>query len=193
MRGWIDCVNAGCRKPRLIYSEKKLSLLETRAVESIVEHNTFCCGVAFDLPVSCQIITTDQRLTCSSPVQNRFYNVKDLDLILVCYRCGEELDEDSIQKFNDLKLKWKTVLPACSGKCSNAPNSGWITKGETKQGTKSSAGKKRKPACSIDLSTFRPRPIEDNFDDWLADSKLAWNQRMFEIRTKRQIKRRRKR
>ena len=72
----------------------------------------------------------------------------------------------------------------------------WITKGQTKQGAKSSAGKKRKPAsipCSIDLSTFRPRPIENNFDDWLADSKLVWSQRRFEIRTKRQIKRRRKR
>ena len=114
-------------------------------------------------------------------------------MILVCYRCGEELDEEAIRKFNDLKLNWQTVLPACSGKCSNAPNSGWITKVKTKRGAKSSAGKKRKPACSIDLSTFRPRPIEDNFDDWLADSKLAWNQRMFEIRTKRQIKRRRKR
>ena len=67
---------------------------------------------------------------------------------------------------------------------------------KTKQAAKSSAGKKSKPASiSIDLSTtsFRPRPIEDDFDDWLADSKLAWNQRRFEIRTKRQIKRRRKR
>ena len=93
-----------------------------------------------------------------------------------------------------LKLKWKTVLPACAGKCSNAPNKGWITKGQTKQGAKSSAGTKRKPAnvISIDLNTFRPRPIEVNFDDWLADSKQAWDQHRFEMRTKRQIKRRRK-
>ena len=70
----------------------------------------------------------------------------------------------------------------------------WTTwkRAHARKGTR--AGKKRKPASiSIDLSTFRPRPIEDNFDDWLADSKLAWNQRRFEIRTKRQIKRRRKR
>ena len=34
--------------------------------------------------------------------------------------------------------------------------------------------------------------FEVNFDDWLADSKQAWDQRRFEMRTKRQIKRRRK-
>ena len=134
-----------------------------------------------------------QLLTSSSPVEKRYYNVKDLDLVLVGYRCGEELDEDAIKKFNELKEQWKTVLPACSGKCSNAPNKGWITTGQTKQGAKYSAGIKRTAnTISIDLKSFRPRPIEASFDDWLADSKLAWRQHRFETRTKRQIKRRRK-
>ena len=126
-----------------------------------------------------------------------------------------------------MTLEWRTVLPACSGKCSNAPKLGWITTGITKKGV--TAGKTKRKRKNIDLRSFVPRPIEGNFDDWLADSKpacnsavsgrgilegrgvdedsdggggqgvcrlpntaLVWDQLLFELRTKRQIKRRRK-
>ena len=102
---------------------------------------------------------------------------------------ARRLDKSAIQKFHTLKQEWKTVLPACSGKCSNAPNLGWITKGVTKKAPKPRP--KRKHVGNIDLCTFRPRPIEGCFADWLADSKLAWEQLRF-VR-KNQIKRRRKR
>ena len=55
-----------------------------------------------------------QLLTSSSPVEKRYYNVKDLDLVLVGYRCGEELDEDAIKKFNEQKRKNKLkVVSIC--------------------------------------------------------------------------------
>ena len=88
-------------------------------------------------------------------------------------------------------MEWKTVLPACSGKCSNAPNLGWTTKGVTKKAHKPRM--KRKNAPGIDLCTFRPRPIEGCFDDWLADSQQAWDQLRFILETRQQIKKRRKR
>ena len=110
------------------------------------------------------------------------------DIILVCHRCGEQLEDGAVQKFNKLKLEWHTVLPACSGKCANAPNHGWVPTGITKKGAKSRPKRKR---VNVDLSTFIPRPIEDGFDAWLADSKLAWSQIRFENRTKHQIKKQR--
>ena len=113
------------------------------------------------------------------------------DITLVCRLCGQELDDDAIQKFNTLKRKWKTVLPVCSGKCSNAPNLGWVTKGATKKALMHRP--KRKFTGNIDVRTFRSRPIEGCFADWLEDSKQVWNQIRFISRTKNQIKKRRKR
>ena len=84
-----------------------------------------------------------------------------------------------------------SVLPACSGKCSNAPNLGWIMKGVTKKARKPRL--KRKYAETIDLCTFRSRPIEVCFADWLADSKQAWDQLRLILRTKKQIRKHRKR
>ena len=98
----------------------------------------------------------------SKPVEPRFFNITSFDVVLVCHQCGEELDDDAISKFNDLKVEWKTVLPACPGKCSNAPNLGWVTRGVTKKTRKPTL--KRKNAVSIDLRTFRPRPIESCFN-----------------------------
>ena len=40
----------------------------------------------------------------------------------------------------------------------------------------------------IDLKTFRPTKIEQSFDDWLADSRPAWSQLLYVLRTQRQIK-----
>ena len=107
----------------------------------------------------------------------------------MCHRCGDELEDEAIEKFNQLKTEWKTVLPACSGKCSNAPKLGWVTSGVTKKGVTAAGSLKRK---HVDLRSFVPRPIEGSFGDWLADSKLVWDQLRFELRTRRQIKRRRK-
>ena len=94
------------------------------------------------------------------------------------------------QKFNTLKQEWKTVLPTCSGKCSNAPNLGWITTGKTKKGLKH---RPKRMLDNVDPCTFRSRPIEDGFADWLADSKQVWDQLRFHVATKNQIKKRRKR
>ena len=63
----------------------------------------------------------------------RARNSRIIDIILVCHNCGAELDEQSVEKFNTLKQQWKKVLPACAGKCSNAPNKGWVTTGITKK------------------------------------------------------------
>ena len=101
-----------------------------------------------------------------------------------------ELSAESIKKFNALKIQWKTVQPACSGKCSNAPNKGWIMKGAIKKGVRPA---KRKHAVSIDLLTFRPPPIEESFQNWLAHSKPAWDELVYMLRTKSLIKKRRKR
>ena len=99
------------------------------------------------------------------------------------------IPDQSVEKFNTLKQQWKKVLPACAGKCSNAPNKGWVTTGITKK-----RYPKRK-RVSIDLRTFTPRPLtgEHSFGDWLNDSKQVWNQLRSEIRANRQITKRRKR
>ena len=158
-------------------------------MDSIMEHRAFMCGVSLELPDFCQVIVTDQRLTCSSPVESRYYNIKSFDIVLVCHKCGESLDDNSVIKFNKLKQQYRTVLPACHGRCSKAPQDGWTMKGVTKKTVK--ALKRKTP--NVDLRTFCPRPIEHSFDGWLADSKQVWNQIIFDNRIKRQIKKRRTR
>jgi len=184
----------GCPKPRLIYAAKKLTTQESQAIESIIEHNAFCCSVPLDIPELCQIITTDQRLTCSSPVEPRYYNIKRFEITLVCHQCGCELDSDAVDKFNELKPQWKTVLPACVGKCSNAPNEGWITKGATKKCAR--LAKRKQVRLNIDLINFRPPPVgvtDNSFQSWLAHSKPAWDELRHALRMQRQKQKRRKR
>ena len=127
---------------------------------------------------------------------SRLYNITSFDIALVCHQCGIELTDDLVQKFNSLKTRWKTVLPSCSGKCSHAPNKGWITKGETKKGGRPQPKRKRN---NIDVLTFVPHSLgvsecvnRKTFKSWLADSKRVWDQLRFDIATKRQIKKRRK-
>ena len=159
-----------------------------------MEHNAFCCGAPLDIPESCQLIATDQRLTCSCPIEPRYYKINRFEITLVCHLCGGELDSDAVDKFNDLKLQWKTVLPACHGECSNAPNEGWTTKGETKKCVR--PPKRNQVRLKLDLINFRPPPIgvtENSFQSWLAHSKPAWDELMHTLRMQRQKKKRRKR
>ena len=52
---------------------------------------------------------------------------------------------------------------------------------------------KRKAAqLKIDLKTYKCTKIEHSFEIWLAESKLAWDQLRYEIRTKRQMKKQRR-
>ena len=68
------------------------------------------------------------------------------------------------------------------------PNDGWVIKTATqKQGVISKAVRKR-PRKHIGLQTFVERKFEVNFADWLTDSKLSWDQRRFEKRAKRRLK-----
>ena len=71
------------------------------------------------------------------------------------------------------------------GKCSNAPNLGWITTGKTKKGLKH---RPKRMLDNVDPRTFRSHPIEDDFANWLADSKQVWDQIRFHLATKNQIK-----
>ena len=121
-------------------------------------------------------------------MEPRYYNIKNFDITLVCRQCGTDLNDSAINKFNRLKQEFKIVLPACTGKCSNAPNHGWTTSGPKKN----VVGQKRKR--NIDVLTFRPRPLGGlkSFPGWLSDSKLLWNELRLNLRVKRQIKKRRK-
>ena len=82
-----------------------------------------------------------------------------------------------------------TVLPACHGRCSKAPYDGWIMNGVTKK----TVNPLKRKTPNVDLRTFSPRPFEHSFDGWLADSRQVCDQLRFELRVKRQIKKRRTR
>ena len=133
------------------------------------------------------LIFTDQRLTCSNPVEARFYKSK-FDYI-PCHKCGAELDADGIEKFHLMKRDYLTVLPCCTGVCAVGPTKGWITKGKSKRNIR--AGKRKAICMNINLTTFQPRPIGntvESLQDWLADSIPAWNQLLSLLKMKRQIK-----
>ena len=66
---------------------------------------------------------------------------------------------------------------------------GWIMNGVTKK----TVNPLKRKTPNVDLRTFSPRPFEHSFDGWLADSTQVWNQLRFELRVKRQIKKRRTR
>ena len=67
---------------------------------------------------------------------------------------------------------------------------GWKMTGKTKRGAlvRGGALKRKAHELQIDLKTFRPTKIEHSFDDWLADSRPAWSQLLYVLRTQRQIK-----
>ena len=133
-----------------------------------------------------QIIFTDQRLSCCNPVEARFY--KNDFGCLPCHKCGAELESDAIEKFNHLKKEFHNVLPCCKGVCAVGPTKGWKTTGKTKTNIRARKRKAVYKYMNIDLKTFKPRPIEESLQDWLADSIPAWNQLLSKLNIKRQIK-----
>ena len=136
------------------------------------------CGMElpFQIPTS-NLIFIDQRITCGKPVEPRFYKC-DFSGGIPCRKCGDDLDEDAVVKFNKLKLDFNTVLPCCSSaSCATGPHDGWKMSGKTKRNIR--GRKRKKKTLDIDLKTFKPRPLGNSIDTlqlWLADSKLAWNQ-----------------
>ena len=98
------------------------------------------------------------------------------------------------------------VLPACKegSDCSSKPNGGWVTLKPKKAGisqakksrqvfrSQKKSTKRKAAQLKIDLKTYKCTKIEHSFEIWLAESKLAWDQLRYEIRTKRQMKKQRR-
>ena len=178
---WIECCE--CQKPRVIYSEEELSNNYIHRIAQLKSEKTWAC--AQQLLSGDQVVIVNQRLLCTSSVENRYYKRKGM--VVVCHSCGSELDEKNLRRFYDEIKNYRTVLPACTA-CSDGPNDGWVIKtAAQKQGVISKAVRKR-PRKHIDLQTFVERKFEVNFADWLTDSKLSWDQRRFEKRAKRRLK-----
>ena len=94
-----------------------------------------------------------------------------------------------------------TVIPACTGKdCSSKPNDGWKVSKPQKQTVmqdkvqkkhKAPVRKRKLASLHIDLETFTPHRIEEDFQRWLADSKPAWSQLTFRLQMNRRLKKNR--
>ena len=137
----------------------------------------------------------DGRLTCVSPIESKYYAMKPQQP-LICHHCGVVLGEAEITKFEQTRLKFNIVLPACDGDCAALPSEGWVTKKPKRVGIqyakKAKKNRKRKiVSLDIDLQTFVPRRIEDGIEDWLADSKPAWNQLLYKLKVQRRLKKKR--
>ena len=141
------------------------------------------------------------NMVCSSKIERQYYKLQ-IDFPVVCYMCGMKLEEDGILKFQKLRTQYKVVLPACDAEdCTAKPNMGGICSSPTKRGVKDSkrakrdakvAGKRNASALSIDLKTFKIRPIGSDFDGWLADSKRVWDQHRYQMIARRRMKKQRK-
>ena len=79
----------------------------------------------------------------------------DFNWGIPCRKCGDDLDEDSVVKFNTLKLDFNNVLPCCSSaSCAKGPQDGWKSSGKTKRHIRSR--KRKQVVLDIDLKTFKP-------------------------------------
>ena len=138
-----------------MHAVNQLSPEDALNVEEIAEKNGFICGMALDFPQNSQhnVIFTDQRLTCNNSVESRFYK-NDFGFI-PCHKCGIDLDDDGIAKFNSLKKEFANVIPCCNGVCAAGPTKGWKTTGQSKRKLRN--GKRKALAMNIDLHQFRSR------------------------------------
>ena len=98
--------------------------------------------------------------------------------------------------------KYQVVGPSCeTGACGLKHNKGWVIARQTKTGIKKEktsqkklwgTKKRRAKDMAIDLTTYTTTRIEDSFENWLAETKPAWDQLTFDIiQTRRQIKKQR--
>ena len=193
---------AECTKPRPVYSAKALSKTEIQTIEFVRENLRFVCGS--DLCISkSQSITTNQRLVCTSLIERNYYSLK-CDKPIVCHLCASPLDEPGVQQFLNLKTQYRTVLPACTnGDCPTKKDKGWVVSRPNPKGVKAKSKNRRQSrkdkilpkrkaaALKIDLSKWKPHKLEDNFERWLTDSKLAWSQITYQNNVRRQMKKQR--
>ena len=85
------------------------------SIRELIQSDKFVCGFAIDkiarFDESFQTIVLNQRLTCKDSMEQQYYSYNQFQIILICWECACDLDDDAIHRFNDDKKKFHTVLP----------------------------------------------------------------------------------
>ena len=108
-RATVTCVE--CQKPRVIFSNKKLSTRQEMLLAVTVSEYEYSCGSTL-FPPSChnliKELTINQYLSCQQPVEVSYY-ASDVGRKDLCCHCA------GINAIVDpaLKKQFKTVLPIC--------------------------------------------------------------------------------
>ena len=127
-----------------------------------------------------------KKIACGGP---RYYKLES-DREIPCRKCGEPLDEKATMKFNTLCGDYTNVLPCCNSvNCAKGPQAGWKTSGKSKRLIHTR--KRKSVALNINLKDFKPRPLGNSVEslqEWLNDSKPAWDQLRVLLHMKRQVK-----
>ena len=110
-RATIVCVE--CQKPRVIYSNTKLSQRQEVLLAINMSEYEYTCGSHL-FPPSCerllQTLTLRPQLTCAQPVELPFYGAELGRKDLCCHCAAPNAFTDPL-----LKEQYKTVLPICDG------------------------------------------------------------------------------
>ena len=104
----IQCVE--CRKPRLVYSWRRLGTRQELALILAMSEYDYTCGAPI-LPPDNQLVKlciTKPNLTCAMTVQIPYYS-SGIGRLDICCHCG--IEEAHINEA--LKKSYKTVLPIC--------------------------------------------------------------------------------
>jgi len=107
-RAIVSCVE--CQKPRLIYSHHRLTESQMMTVVLATSEYDYTCGGPLLPPCNTMYknVMCRTSIACGSPVEMQYY-ASNLGRIDICCFCVAENCSDD----NDLKKKYKTVLPAC--------------------------------------------------------------------------------
>ncbi|XP_078662871.1 uncharacterized protein LOC144906461 isoform X3 [Branchiostoma floridae x Branchiostoma belcheri] len=112
-RAVVECIE--CRKPRLVYSERKLTERQKTSLACLYSEYEYSCGSVATPPdhLLHSVVFVRTTLTCESRIETAFYGSEcgRSDLCCYCASPNAEVNEE-------LKSKYKTVLPLCPS-CAN--------------------------------------------------------------------------
>ena len=105
----IECVE--CRKPRVIYSNGKLSDSKLVSLLMGISDFDFTCGAPI-LPLAHPLVSTAHvrmDLTCATPIEYSYYSSKKIGRVDLCCHCAKP----DIPVDQELNKNFKVVLPIC--------------------------------------------------------------------------------
>ena len=110
VRNCIRCSNKDCRKPRLVFKQKKASKNEMNEFFESIENLKWTCGDRID---DSRNWVVKERLTCKDHVEGSYYTqIVDkgkVGMELVCYGCGEPLNSHLMKKYIDDKTIHESI------------------------------------------------------------------------------------